>query len=307
MSLIAQAMCADPSISVEKTVSQAAVVPGTAVTYEITVTNTGNVVLHDVVIDDPLVPGCSQVVGTLIVGESVTVTCSSTVWAPLTNLATGAGTDPFGTPVTDDGSAQVVLLANGTGTPGFWKNHPDVWPIAGGVLLIGDWNHNRVCDATETCLLLTEEEAMAALNHPPKGDMSWNMARALVAAWLNVSAGNDPSCIAETIGMATTWLIANPLGSGVSGGDAAWRDGAELAELLDQYNNGLLCAEHRDANGHDDSDEAVTADETIAKPNAGGAPDSSLSEDGTPPSQEHAVGRRNGEERPGGKGQHNKP
>ena len=307
MSLIAQAMCADPAISVEKTVSQQAVVPGTTVTYEVTVTNTGNVDLHDVVVDDPLVPGCSQVVGTLTVGQSVTVTCSSIVWAPLTNVVTATGTDPFGTPVTDDGSAQVVLLATGTGTPGFWKNHPDVWPIAGGELLIGDWNHNWSCDAGETCLLLTEEEAMAALSTPPKGDMSWNMARALVAAWLNVSAGNDSSCIAETIELATAWLLANPLGSDVSGGDLAWRDGSEWARILDDYNNGLLCAEHRDANDDLDSEEATLVDETVEEPSAAATPVSSPTEEKIPPPQAPAVGRRTGDEPPSGQGQPKRP
>lgn len=251
MGIIAQAMCADPAISVEKTVSQSAVIPGTTIDYEITVTNTGNVPLDEVVLDDPSVPECSQLIGTLAVGESVTVTCSATLWIPLTNVATATGEDPFGTPVTDDGRAQTALLASGTGTPGFWKNHTEVWPILDS-LLVGDWNHNWTCDADETCLPLTEQEALGALSNPPKGDMTWNLGRALVAAWLNVSAGNDSSCIAEVIDNATAWLLAHPLGSGVSGGDEAWGEASEWARILDDYNNGLLCAEHRDAGGGED-------------------------------------------------------
>lgn len=292
MNLIAQALCADPSISVEKTVSQPAVIAGTIVTYEVTVSNTGNVSLHDVVLDDPLVPGCSQTIGTLAVGESATVTCSTTVWAPLTNSATATGTDPFGTPVTDDGSAQVVLLATGTGTPGFWKNHPEVWPIAGGQVLIGDWNHNWSCDTGETCLSLTEEEALAALGTPPKGDMTLNLARPLVAAWLNVSAGNDSSCIAETIDLATAWLIANPLGSGVSGGDEAWREASSWAGILDDYNNGLLCAEHRDAK--DDPVVSATPGEEAEETSSTAAPPVKSPAEKKPPSQAPANGRHEG-------------
>ena len=270
MALIAQALCADPGISVEKTVSPAVVTAGTSVTYEVTVTNTGNVPLHDVALEDPLLAGCSQVIGTLDVGDSITVSCSTTVWAPITNIATASGEDPFGTPVSDDGSAQLTLIADGTGTPGFWKNHPEAWPILDGQLLIGDWNHNWMCDADETCLPLTEEEAMSALGTPPKGDMTWNLGRPLVAAWLNVSAGNDSSCIAETIDAATLWLLAHPLGSGVSGDDTAWGEASAWADLLDDYNNGRMCADSRDAkdNEAETTDASGTTGTTRVAPTA---------------------------------------
>ncbi|MDX1469247.1 MAG: hypothetical protein R3258_07890 [Acidimicrobiia bacterium] len=247
MALIAQALCANPEITVEKTASSPVVIPGTEVTYQIDVTNAGNVDLHDVVLDDPSVPGCSENIGTLAVGETVTVECSIVLWSPLTNTATATGTDPFGTPVQGEGSASTILIASGTGTPGFWKNHEDVWPVAGDTVLIGDWNHNWVCDPTETCLEMTLAEALAALGTPPRGDMTWNLARPLVAAWLNVSAGNDPTCIATTIDLATAWLLVHPIGSDVPGSDPAWDTASSWAKTLDDYNNGLLCAESRDA------------------------------------------------------------
>ena len=53
MALIAAAMCADPAISVEKTASSSVVIAGTEVTFQIDVTNTGNVDLHNVTLDDP--------------------------------------------------------------------------------------------------------------------------------------------------------------------------------------------------------------------------------------------------------------
>lgn len=294
MSLIAQAMCADPAISVEKKVSQAAVIPGTTVDYEITVTNTGNVPLDDVVLDDPSIPECSQSIGTLAVGESVTVTCSATVWAPLTNVATATGEDPFGTPVTDDGSAQTALLASGTGTPGFWKNHSEVWPILDG-LLVGDWNHNWTCDTGETCLSLSEEEAMAALSNPPKGDMTWNLGRALVAAWLNVSAGNDSSCIADVIDSSVAWLTAHPMGTGVSGGDDAWGVASEWAKILDDYNNGLLCAEHRDAGEANDSATGTSPETSPTEPTTQADPPAN---EPAPPPQAPAKGLRSDDEHP---------
>lgn len=249
MALIAAALCADPDISVEKSVSSPSVIAGTEVTYEITVTNTGNVDLHDVEVSDPLVPDCSATIGDLAVGASETITCTVAVWSPVTNVATATGEDPFGTPVTDTDTATVTLIASGTGTPGFWKNHDDVWPARDGWILIGDWNHNWTCDPDETCLGLTQEEAAAALGTPPKGDMTWNLGRPLVGAWLNVTAGNESSCVAETIDLATAWLLDHPLGSNVKGSDDAWNEASDWATLLDDYNNGLLCAEHRDSGG----------------------------------------------------------
>jgi uncharacterized repeat protein (TIGR01451 family) len=268
MELIAQAMCADPGISVEKSVNLATVTAGATVTYQVVVTNTGNVPLHDVVVTDPAVQGCSSLVGDLGVGESTTVSCTSVVWAPLSNTALASGTDPFNTPVSDEDTAVVGLTPTGTGTPGFWKNHPEVWPVAGGLVLAGDWNHNWTCDLTETCLALTTEEALAALGTPPRGDMTWNLGRPLVAAWLNVSAGNDPACVVDTINAAIGWLLAHPLGSGVGGGDPAWQESSAWAGILDDYNNGLLCAEHRDSGSSDlsASTEASTAHELSTPP-----------------------------------------
>ena len=250
LALIAQEMCADPGISIEKNIDQTAVTVGSNVTYEITVTNTGSGPLTNVEVSDPLVPECSKTIGELAEGESATYSCTTTLWGPMTNTATATGEDPFGTPVNHDDSATVEIIAPGTGTPGYWKNHADVWPMINESIYIGDWNHNWQCDQeSETCLELSREEALAALSTPPKGDMTWNLARALVAAWLNVSSGNDASCIATTIDQATAWLGEHGLGGGVAGRDAAWAEAAEWAAELDEYNNGFLCAEHRDAGG----------------------------------------------------------
>jgi hypothetical protein len=41
-------------------------------------------------------------------------------------------------------------------------------------------------------------------------------------------------------------MAAHPVGSGVSGKSAAWGEISGIATMLDQYNNGLLCAPHRD-------------------------------------------------------------
>ena len=68
-------------------------------------------------------------------------------------------------------------------------------------------------------------------------------AQALVAALLNVASGNEWSCIADDLAAADAWLTENPIGTG---GKGAWDVGQPIQQRLDDYNNGLLCATHRD-------------------------------------------------------------
>lgn len=119
----------------------------------------------------------------------------------------------------------------GTGTPGYWKNHPEAWPVT--TIVVGGVNYTRT-------------QAITAMGTSPAGDNTYTMFRHLVSAKLNVLIGNVSTCVSATIASADQWLVANPLGSGVSGGSAAWTAGAPLATALDDYNNGRLCAPHRD-------------------------------------------------------------
>jgi hypothetical protein len=123
----------------------------------------------------------------------------------------------------------------GTGTPGYWKNHPEAWPVK--EITIGNVTY-------------TKDEAIANMSKSEKGDKTYTMFRALVAAKLNVMVGNDNSCIADTIEDADEWMATNgPIGSGVKAGGkkSPWRDGEPLYEELDDYNNGdLPCAKSRD-------------------------------------------------------------
>jgi hypothetical protein len=120
----------------------------------------------------------------------------------------------------------------GTGTPGYWMNHPEAWPVAG--IEIGN-------------IYYSMEEAIALMKAPVATDKTYTMFAALVAAKLNVMIGNDASCIASTITAADEWMATYPVGSGVSAGGptSPWRVGEPLYLLLDNYNNGLLCAPAR--------------------------------------------------------------
>ncbi|MCK4731440.1 MAG: hypothetical protein KAT65_03185 [Methanophagales archaeon] len=120
----------------------------------------------------------------------------------------------------------------GTGTPGYWKNHPGAWPVDN--ITIGGVNY-------------TKDDAIANMSTPDKKDKTYTMFRALVAAKLNVLIGNDDSCIKDTIAAADEWMTEYPVGSGVKAGgkNSPWREGEPLYLELDKYNNGLLCAPSR--------------------------------------------------------------
>lgn len=121
--------------------------------------------------------------------------------------------------------------APGTGTLGYWKNHPEAWPVD---------------EITVGGVTYTKAEAIAILQTAGRGDKTYDMFHQLVPAILNVMVGNDSSCIAGTIAAADAWLTAHPLGSGVKGRDWTTSGGSALHGTLDAYNNGLLCAPHRD-------------------------------------------------------------
>jgi hypothetical protein len=119
----------------------------------------------------------------------------------------------------------------GTGTPGYWKNHPEAWPVV--TITVGGVTYTR-------------EQAIAWLDNVNK-DRTTTMFSSLVSAKLNVLIGNDKSCVASTIAAADAWMQAHgPVGAGVHAASVAWKVGEPLHRLMDNYNNGMLCAPHRD-------------------------------------------------------------
>jgi SdrD B-like protein len=140
--------------------------------------------------------------------------------------------DAFTVHDVDFGFAPSGAKNPGTGTPGYWKNHPNAWPVSS--ITIGG-------------VLYSRDEAIAILTKPGK-DKRATMFSSLLSATLNVMIGNDPSCVQTTIDAANDWMatwgIPNQ-GTIVAGGSAAWAVGEPLHKQMDAYNNGLLCAPHR--------------------------------------------------------------
>jgi SdrD B-like domain len=119
---------------------------------------------------------------------------------------------------------------DGTGTLGYWKNHPSAWPVAS--ITIGGVTY-------------TKSQAITWLSTPVRGDESIALFQQLVPAELNALIGNSVSCITATIQAADAWMSQHPVSSGVSTSSSAGQAGAALQSRLDDYNNGRLCAPHR--------------------------------------------------------------
>jgi hypothetical protein len=123
-----------------------------------------------------------------------------------------------------------LLPVPGTGTIGYWKTHPEAWPVS--TITIGG-------------VVYTRDQAIVLIGTPSRGDKSIDLFKQLAAAKLNLITGNNPSCIYSTIASADAWMLAHPPGSNVGSSSSAWTQASPWHTALDDYNNGRLCAAHR--------------------------------------------------------------
>jgi SdrD B-like protein len=135
---------------------------------------------------------------------------------------------------TDFGFTTSTAKNPGTGTPGYWKNHPEAWPASvtqNGITVGG--------------VAYSKDDAIIWLGKVGK-DKTTTMFSSLVSAKLNLLIGNQASCVSGAISLADAWMAKyGPVGSNVAASSAAWTVGEPLHQTMDAYNNGLLCAPHR--------------------------------------------------------------
>ena len=89
--------------------------PGDPVSFQITVTNTGDVPLTGVTVTDPLLPSCTRTIGVLAAGATITpYTCTmAALPEKYTNTATAIGSPQIGPPVNAHAQASVPVIHPG--------------------------------------------------------------------------------------------------------------------------------------------------------------------------------------------------
>lgn len=125
---------------------------------------------------------------------------------------------------TEGGSGQCKEL----GTVGYWKNHPDAWPVDN--LTLGSYNY-------------TEAQLLILLNTPVRRDASILLAYQLVAAKLNILSGEDTTpAVTDAILEADALLsgFTGPLPYHVRPNTSVGHDMVDVAKVLYNYNEGFL-------------------------------------------------------------------
>jgi hypothetical protein len=184
-------------------------------------------------------PGTQPSPGTALCENDNTSVCA-------TVTVTAGPNGPPNSPEANFGISQTTVFPNpGTGTPGYWKNHPEAWPVE--YIKIG---YTTLADGTKVGgTTYSKLQALGWLENVPK-DKRTTMFSSLVPAMLNVILGNDPRCVQDAIRDANAWMATRlPMEDAtkkVAASSAAWKVGEPLHQTMDNYNNGGLCAPHRD-------------------------------------------------------------
>jgi hypothetical protein len=135
---------------------------------------------------------------------------------------------PSGTP-----TPSPTVTPTPTSTPGgcvrgqgFWKNHPDQWPVT--QLQLGNTTYS-------------EDQLLSIFHEPPRGNGLLILVHQEIAAKLNIANGADGSCIQQTLADADALigdLVVPPIGDGF----LQPQDVSPFVGLLGDFNEGDLCA-----------------------------------------------------------------
>jgi len=118
--------------------------------------------------------------------------------------------------------------ANCTFTQGYWKNHPDVWPVT--ALTLGTVPYDQ-------------GDLLAVFGAPAMGNGLISLAHQLIAAKLNIANGADGSALGTAIADADALigsLVVPPVGSGY----LAPATTSALTATLDNFNQGVTGPGH---------------------------------------------------------------
>lgn len=110
---------------------------------------------------------------------------------------------------------------------GFWKNHPEAWPVSS--LTLGTVTY-------------TQAQLLAILNMTTKGDASLILATQLIAAKLSIANGSDPCPIESTVAAADALIGARtiPIVPTIKPSRGDGPQMVSLGDALRHYNLGEL-------------------------------------------------------------------
>ncbi|HZR04815.1 MAG TPA: hypothetical protein VFA61_03185 [Candidatus Udaeobacter sp.] len=115
-----------------------------------------------------------------------------------------------------------------TYTQGYWRNHPDAWPVTS--LTLGT-------------VIYQAAELMAILDNPAQGNGLSILAHQLIATKLNIANGADSSAVQQAVTDADNMigaLVVPPIGEGY----LAPAQTGDLTETLTEYNEGTIGPGH---------------------------------------------------------------
>jgi hypothetical protein len=134
-----------------------------------------------------------------------------------------------------------------TYTPGYWKNHPDAWPVGG--LEVG-------------CTYYTMAQLMDIFDYPTVGNITIKLFHHLVAAKLNVLIGADDYIMGAIMAgdefICMHGIVNPPVGD-------YWDDAEDIKDELCEYNE-IECEEEEE-----EEDEMLSISGPAAIDNAGAA------------------------------------
>lgn len=264
--LFAAPATARPFVTFSKTAVNPTIEAGDVAAFTIEASNTGtsaanNVVISDVLPDsglawaeNPDVSACS--IADDPGGDVLTCTIASLAIGATFSVTLEAATNPEACDYVLTNTASLTVGGRGrksatasisvtcppqdggcTFTQGFWKNHPEVWPVSS--LALGSVTY-------------TAAELGQIFDEPVAGNGLISLAHQLIAAKLNVANGADDSDIAQAIADADALingLVVPPIGSGSLDPD----DTSALVDALTDFNEGTTgpghCEEEEEEGG----------------------------------------------------------
>ena len=192
-------------------------------------------------------------------------TATSLATATSTAVSTVTETPEFTTtptvPDTPTATSTETATPSATETPaegcvrsqGFWKTHPEEWPVD--TLTLGSQTYSQA-------------ELLALLSMPVRGDATLILAKQLIAAKLNIADGADGSAIADTIEDADALLaqFTGKLPYGIRPSTDEGHEAVHLAGTLGEFNEGEL------EGGPDSCDDDEDEETPTGTPTATGTP-----------------------------------